>query len=119
LIHNEEQRGNSINKENLAKSFQSRVKYILTKKTMRALKEHNISSLLIAGGVSANKGLRDELTKLCQENNINFTVPPLKYCTDNATMIAAAAYVAYQKGIVSDLSLNAIATIPIDKIGVE
>jgi N6-L-threonylcarbamoyladenine synthase len=84
---------------------------------MRALKEFNISTLLIAGGVSANKGLREEFAKLCAENNINLLVPPLKYCTDNATMIAAAAYFAYQKGIIADLSLNATATMPIEKIG--
>ena len=117
LVHNEEQRGNGINKENLSTSFQSRVIYILTKKTMRALKEFNISTLLIAGGVSANKGLREEFAKLCAENNVNLLVPPLKYCTDNATMIAAAAYFAYQKGITADLSLNATATMPIEKNG--
>lgn len=117
LVHNEEQRGVAINKENLSKSFQSKVIYILTKKTMRVLREYNISTLLIAGGVSANSGLREEFSKLCSESNINFLVPPLKYCTDNATMIAAAAYFAYQKGITADLSLNATATMPIEKIG--
>jgi N6-L-threonylcarbamoyladenine synthase len=115
LIHNEKQRGREINKDNLAKSFQSRVIHILTKKTMRVINEYNVSTLLLAGGVSANKGLRDEFSKLCKENNIEFIVPPLKYCTDNATMIAAAAYFAYQEGIVADLSLNAVATIPIEK----
>lgn len=118
LVHNEEQRGNEINKENLATSFQNRVIHILTKKTMRALNEFNISTLLIAGGVSANKGLRDEFTKLCKDNNIELHIPPLKYCTDNAAMIAAASYFAYEKGIRADLSLNATATMPVEKAGV-
>jgi N6-L-threonylcarbamoyladenine synthase len=117
LVHNEEQRGNNINKENLAKSFQSRVINILTKKTMRALKEFNIKTLLLAGGVSANKGLRESFTNLCEENNIDLVVPPLKYCTDNAAMIATAAYYAYQKGIISNLMLNAKATTSLESIG--
>lgn len=118
LIHNIEQRGEEINKANLATSFQTRVVNIITKKTIRALREHNISTLLMAGGVAANKGLREAFEKLCSDNNINFMVPPLKYCTDNATMIAAAAYYAQQKGITADLSLNAVATTSIEKIGV-
>lgn len=117
LIHNEEQRGNDINKEDLAASFQSRVINILTKKTMRVVQKYNISTLILAGGVSANKGLREAFDKLCYENNIKFVVPPLKYCTDNATMIAAAAYFAFNKGLIADSLLNAKATIPIEKIG--
>lgn len=117
LVHNEEQRGNIINKANLAKSFQSRVINILTKKTMRVLKDYKVSNLLLAGGVSANKGLRDKFQQLCDEERINLFVPPLKYCTDNATMIAIAAYYAKEKGIAAALSLNAVATIPIEKIG--
>jgi N6-L-threonylcarbamoyladenine synthase len=117
LVHNEEQRGNSINKENLARSFQERVIHILTKKTMRALKEFNINTLLIAGGVSANSALRKEFDRICKENNINLIVPPVKYCTDNAAMIATAGYYAYQKGIVSDINLNVEATSSLEKAG--
>jgi N6-L-threonylcarbamoyladenine synthase len=117
LVHNEEQRGNSINKENLARSFQERVIHILTKKTMRALKEYNINTLLIAGGVSANSALRKEFDRICKENNINLIVPPVKYCTDNAAMIATAGYYAYQKGIVSDINLNVEATSSLEKAG--
>lgn len=119
LVHNEEQRGNTISKENLAKSFQTRVVHILTKKTMRILKEYNIKTLLLAGGVSANRGLRESFAKLCKDNNIDLIVPPLKYCTDNATMIATAAYYAYQKDIVADLSLNVEATTLLEKVGGE
>jgi N6-L-threonylcarbamoyladenine synthase len=117
LVHNEEQRGNSINKENLARSFQERVIHILTKKTMRALKEFNINTLLIAGGVSANSALRKEFDRICKENNINLIIPPVKYCTDNAAMIATAGYYAYQKGIVSDINLNVEATSSLEKAG--
>lgn len=107
LVHNEKQRGNNIVKENLACSFQNRVVEILTKKTMKALKEYNVNNLIVAGGVSANKGLREKLTSVCEENNINISMPEIKYCTDNAAMIASAGYYAYKLGIISDIDLKA------------
>lgn len=98
LVHNEKQRGNQIQSENLAASFQSRVVEILTKKTMRALKEYGVKNLIIAGGVAANSGLRQKFKNLCQQDNINLSIPQFKYCTDNATMIGAAGYYAYKLG---------------------
>jgi N6-L-threonylcarbamoyladenine synthase len=106
LVHNEEQRGNIIRKEDLATSFQTRVIDILSKKTMRAVKEYSVRQLLVAGGVSANSGLRSKLKELCLQNNIDLIIPRISYCTDNAAMIGAAAFFAYQKGITSDLNLN-------------
>lgn len=106
LAHNEKQRGNELNKANLATSFQNRVVEVLTKKTMRALEEYNVDHLIVAGGVAANKGLREKLTELCEEKNIHLTFPPMKYCTDNAAMIGAAGYYAYKLGRVADLTLN-------------
>ena len=110
LVHNEKQRGNEINKEDLCTTFQNRVVTILTKKTMRALKEYNVKNLILAGGVSANKGLRDSLEEACKKENIDFSVPRMSYCTDNAAMIGAAAYYAYKKGIVAVQTLTAMAT---------
>ncbi len=107
LAHNEKQRGNEIRIKDLACSFQNRVVEILTKKTMRALKEYNVKNLIVAGGVAANKGLRNRLEELCNENDINLIVPSVKYCTDNAAMIGAAAYYAYKKGNLADSSLMA------------
>lgn len=107
LKHNEEQKGNSIIKENLACSFQDRVVEILTKKTIKALDEYNCNNLIIAGGVSANKGIRDEFIKICNSKGINLTIPKLEYCTDNAAMIGAAGYYAYKIGRRADLNLNA------------
>ncbi len=110
LVHNEKQRGNEIIPENMATSFQNRVTKILTKKTMKALKEYNVKNLIVAGGVAANKGLREKLTKECTENGINLTIPEIKYCTDNAAMIGVAGYYAYKLGRRADLTLNAKAS---------
>ena len=110
LVHNEHQRGGDIRIEDMCTSFQNRVVRVITKKTMRALKEYHVKNLVMAGGVAANKGLRHQLEELCKKNDIHFSVPRIEYCTDNAAMIGAAAYYAYQKGIVADLELNAMAT---------
>ena len=107
LVHNEQQRNNEINKEDLATSFQNVVVDILVKKTFKALKEYNINNLIVAGGVAANKGLREKLTEECEKNNINLTFPEMKYCTDNGAMIAASGYFAYIRGDRADLTLNA------------
>lgn len=110
LSHNEIQRGNKIIVENLATSFQNRVVGILVQKTMKAMKEYGVSNLIVAGGVSANKGLREAITKACDENNYNLTIPEIKYCTDNAAMIGAAGYYAYKLGRIADLGLSAKAS---------
>ena len=78
---------------------------------MKALKEYRVNNLVLAGGVAANSYLREKLTKECQKEKINFSYPSMKYCTDNAAMIGAAAYYAYKKGIVANLELNAKAVV--------
>ena len=110
IVHNEKQRKKEIRVEDMCTSFQNRVVEVITKKTMRALKEYKVKNLIIAGGVAANNGLRNKFTLLCKEEKINLSIPKIKYCTDNAAMIGAAAYYAYKKGIVADLELNALAT---------
>lgn len=107
LSHNELQRGNEIRKYDLAKSFQDVAIDQLVRKTKLAIEKYDIKRLIVAGGVSANGFLRDELTKLCKEINVDLTIPPMKYCTDNATMIACAAYPQFINKEFTDLSLRA------------
>ena len=106
LVHNEKQRGNEIRKEDLACSFENIVIKTLTKKTMKAIDEYKVKELLIAGGVSANTGIREEFERLCKKEGIKLVVPNLSYCTDNGAMIAAAGYYYYKKGLFSDYSLK-------------
>lgn len=108
--HNLDQKRIDIVPEDLATSFQNRVVEILTKKTMRALKKYNVHRLIIAGGVAANKGLREKFEQLSRNEHFELIVPEIKYCTDNAAMIGSAGYYAYKKGRVAGLDLNAKAT---------
>lgn len=110
LVHNEKQRGQEIRTKDVCTTFQNRVVTVLTKKTMRALKEYNIKNLIVAGGVSANKGLRESLKKECDKEDIKLSYPRIEYCTDNAAIIGAAAYYAYKKGILADQTLTAVAS---------
>ncbi len=107
LVHNETQRGNNIRVEDMCTSFQNRITKVITKKTRKAIEEYQVKNLVMAGGVAANSGLREKIEKLCQSKNVSFSVPKIKYCTDNGAMIGAAAYYAYQNGIIADLELNA------------
>jgi putative glycoprotease GCP len=106
LNHNLEQRNEQLNKEDLATSFQNVAITEIINKTRKAIKEENIKTLIVAGGVAANQGLREEVTKLGKELDVDVTIPSMKYCTDNATMIAAAGYYAYKDGRIADLTLN-------------
>ena len=106
LVHNEEQRGNEINNANLAASFQKVAVESIVMKTRKAIQEENIKHVIIAGGVAANHFLRDSIINLGEELDVDVSIPPMKYCTDNGTMIAAAGYYAYKLGRYADLYLN-------------
>ena len=110
LAHNEKQRGNEIRKYDLACSFQTVAIDELVRKTRQAIEETNTKRLIIAGGVSANKYLREKFEELTKEYNVELTIPQVKYCTDNAAMIACAAYPLYLKKEFTDFSLNGEST---------
>ena len=107
LVHNEKQRGNEIRNNDLARSFQDVAIDQLCRKTELAIKKYDIKNMIIAGGVSANKYLRQEIKKVTDKYGVDLSVPSFVYCTDNAAMIGAAAYPLYLKGEFADLSLNA------------
>ena len=108
LAHNEEQRGNKIREADLATSFQKVAVESIIIKVRKAIIDKNIKNMILAGGVAANKGLREAMTNLAKELNVDLTIPDMKYCTDNATMIAAAGYYAYLDGRRADMNLNSV-----------
>ncbi|CAJ1004289.1 tRNA (adenosine(37)-N6)-threonylcarbamoyltransferase complex transferase subunit TsaD [Brevibacillus aydinogluensis] len=107
-LHNASQRGETIDPADLAASFQDSVTEVLVEKTIRAAKEYKARQVLLAGGVAANRGLRERLQRRCEAEGIALVIPPLSLCTDNAAMIAAAGYIQYQKGQFADLDLNGV-----------
>ena len=80
-------------KADVAASFQQAVIDVLVKKTMRAVKEFKVKTVFLCGGVAANKLLRESLKVESEKSKVKFIVPDSEYNTDNAVMVAAAAYI--------------------------
>ncbi|MEG0839415.1 MAG: tRNA (adenosine(37)-N6)-threonylcarbamoyltransferase complex transferase subunit TsaD [Hydrogenoanaerobacterium sp.] len=113
MTHNAQQKGESLNINDLAASFQYTVCKILTDRLMLAAHKTGYKNIVAAGGVSANSGLRAALTQACSENSCTLFVPPLSLCGDNAAMIGSQAYYEYKAGNLADMSLNGCASLPI------
>ena len=107
LVHNEHQRGKEVNKYDLACSFQNCVTSHLVDKTKKALLKYKLKTFLISGGVAANTFIRESLKEMCDSIGVKMFMPEKKYCTDNAAMIGAAAYVLYKHKQFAPLSTNA------------
>ncbi|MCY9514356.1 tRNA (adenosine(37)-N6)-threonylcarbamoyltransferase complex transferase subunit TsaD [Paenibacillus apiarius] len=91
----------------VARGFQESVIDVLTGKAMRAVKEYHAKQLLLCGGVAANRGLRAALGDRCKAEGVPLLVPPFEYCTDNAAMIGAAAYLKWKSGQFTPLDFQA------------
>lgn len=103
----------NINIPDLCASFEEAVTSVLIQNVLKAAKSLNVNKVAIAGGVSANSYLRDKVSIMGKENNISVYYPELILCTDNAAMIASAAYYNYLNGEVSALNLNAVPNLKI------
>ena len=106
-LNQQDMKKEGYNPADVAASFQAAVVDVLTAKTMQAARDFHIEKIAVAGGVSANRALRQALQQACRENGYEFCVPEPLYCTDNAAMIACAAYYSYEQGESSALELNA------------
>ena len=108
LIQREEKAGNDIIKEDVAYAFQETALGQLTRKTLQAVEDLKPKMLVLAGGVAANSRLRQLITEKMQAYpDVQLVIPPMYCCTDNAAMIGAVGYVAYQHGLFGDLSAAA------------
>ena len=108
-------------KYNLAASFQNTINKILYKKTKVAVemfrkktKKENFQ-FIVAGGVAANKTIRDNLSTLSNEMNFETIYPDLKFCGDNAAMIAWAGIQRFKKNMIDDVNVSAKSRWPLDK----
>lgn len=109
-VHHANQIGETLNQDDLAASFQQAVVDVLVHKTMKALAQYPVSQLVLAGGVAANRGLREQLAEAVAQKApaTMLIVPPVRLTGDNGAMVGAAAHVAYAKHQLADASLNAV-----------
>ena len=108
-VHNAKQKDETLDHNDLATSFQQAVVDVLISKTIRAAKEYEIKQIILAGGVAANSGLREGLSKAVKEEleEVKLVIPPLSLCGDNAAMIGAAAFLEIENKLETNLALNA------------
>ena len=107
-INSCEMKGEEINKADIAASFQEAVVDVLVSHTIEGAKQLGFKKIAMAGGVASNTVLREEMKEACERRGFMFYHPSPILCTDNAAMIGAAAYYDYKKGLISDLTLNAV-----------
>jgi len=107
-INSCEMKGEEINKADIAASFQEAVVDVLVSHTIEGAKQLGFKKIAMAGGVASNTVLREEMKEACERRGFKFYHPSPILCTDNAAMIGAAAYYDYKKGLISDLTLNAV-----------
>lgn len=115
LLNRASQKGEEIKRDDLCASFQLAVCDILSDRLMAAAEETGAKTIVVAGGVSANSGIRARLSDECEKRGIALYMPPLCYCGDNAAMIGAQAYYEYLSGARASMELNAVASLPIDE----
>lgn len=116
LIDKEKKKGEELNHADLAYSFQEAALDTLLKKTMQAVSQYKPKQVVLAGGVAANSRLREKIQEMIlSEPAVHLTVPPLWCCTDNAAMIGAAGWIAYQHGLTSELDFAADPSMEIER----
>ncbi len=113
-VHNAEQRGQAVRVNDMAASFQERIAQILAKKLLAAAADTGAKTVCLAGGVAANGRLRQLVNDGAQKLGARVVLPELKFCGDNAAMIAAQGYYEYRDGNLADLRLNGLPTLEID-----
>lgn len=101
-VNNRKMKKEEIIKENIAKSLQETVVDVLLDKVLKGVKEKGVKTVLVAGGVSANRRLREAFYELAERENLKVHFPEMEYCTDNAAMIGCAAYYKIREGLQRD-----------------
>lgn len=113
-LHKLEQNGEEYNKADIAASFQDAVTDVLCEHTIEAALRKGRKLIALAGGVASNSALREKMTREAKKHGIDVIYPPPVLCTDNAAMIACAGYYGYLKNDFADMTLNAVASLPLE-----
>lgn len=114
-LHKLEQNGEEYNKADIAASFQEAVTDVLCRHTIEAALRKKSKIIALAGGVASNSALRAKMSGEAEKFGIKTIYPPPVLCTDNAVMIACAGYYGYLNQDFADMTLNAVANLPLDK----
>ncbi len=111
FLNQKKMKGEAFRTADVAASAQEAIIRVLAAKAVRAAREYDLDTIVLAGGVAANQALRERVQSLAPERRVVYPSP--KFCTDNAAMIGAAALAKWQRGEFADLSLNAEANLPL------
>jgi N6-L-threonylcarbamoyladenine synthase len=118
-VENEQDAGRPLPLADVAASFAEAVVDVLTTKTIAACRLHDVDTLVIGGGFSANSQLREKAAARCAEAGIDLRIPPIRYCTDNGAMIAALGSAVVRAGVApSSLDFGVDSSMPLTTISV-
>lgn len=115
-LNKAQMKGEEIIAADVAASFQQAVLDVLVNKTVRAARQEQLQTILLAGGVAANQTLRQQLEQAAEAYGIQVAYPPISLCTDNAAMIGAAAHYKALRGEYADWTLNAVPNLPFSNL---
>jgi len=115
-VHNAGQKDISINKNDVAASFQQAVVDMLAQRLMLAAGNTGYTKIAVAGGVAANSGLRARLEAECRQRGYDLFMPPMSLCGDNGAMVGCQGYYEFLAGVTAGPELNACANMEIDKV---
>ncbi len=114
-LHNAQQKGETVNTDDMSAALRQRVCDMLIGAVMTAAADFGYTTIVLSGGVSANSELRRRMAEECKKRGYTLHFPELKYCGDNAAMVGVQAYYEYAAGRIASSDLNAYATMSIDK----
>lgn len=115
VVNQKKMRGEEPMIGEIARGFQESVVEVLVEKAVRAVRHYGAKQLLLCGGVAVNRGLRANLTRRCEQEKIELLIPPFEYCTDNAAMIGAAAYLKWKHQQFTTLDMKAEPSLSLEK----
>jgi N6-L-threonylcarbamoyladenine synthase len=115
-VHQANQKGNTINTADICASFQEAIADVLVAKTIMAAHKSGVRQIVLAGGVAANKRLRQLMSSRGEKEQFEVFLPPIEFCTDNAAMIALAGYHRFKNTSPTDsLDMDVYSRSPIRK----